>query len=129
MPDLQEPIPACGASQAHRVAHITPSLSHAPTTTVGVLSVRIALFMGLDAREAFNLDPAVAISRAVQDHYDCITPVPFELDRTGPLYKQLRVPNHRFGLGAQVARKRAIGRPSRMFTVHSKTTGWWATEA
>ena len=45
---------------------------------------RVALFMGLDAREGWNFDPAVEIFKQISNEYERADQIPFELDRTGP---------------------------------------------
>jgi len=70
---------------------------------------RIALFMGLDAREGFNFDPVVEIFNVIEQEYERIEQVPFELDRTGPLYEKVWVPSQGYGLGPQITRKSAKG--------------------
>ena len=49
------------------------------------------------------------VFKAIQNQYERVDQVPFELDRVGPVYERVSVPSHGYGLGAQIQWKRALG--------------------
>jgi len=69
----------------------------------------IALFMGTDSWNGYVFDPVLAIFEEIQRRYDRIQDVPYELDRTGPLYERVIVPNHSYGLAAHIADRQRRG--------------------